>query len=107
MHADEDMEESEAEQDNFEDVEERVHEVMTLVTPGETGVALDKRQVDIDERATVSALIDFACVCKKGLGSRPCSSQFSADHLLSVLASCSELTRSELDMAVMGQLMAG
>ena len=106
MHTDEDMEGAEAEQDDFEDVEERVHEVMTLVTSGGAGVALDERQVDIDERSTVSALIDSTCGCKKGLGSQPCSSQFSADHLLSVRASCSELTRSELDMVVMGQLMS-
>ena len=52
-------------------------------------------------------MTDETCGCKKSVGSQPCSSQFSTDHLLSVGASCSELTRSELDMVVMGQLMAG
>ena len=51
--------------------------------------------------------VELTCGCKRGLGSQPCSSQFSTEHLLSVRVSCSELTRSELDMVVMGQLMAG
>ena len=69
-------------------------------------MGIEERQVDIDERGTVTALMEATCGCKKGLGSQPCSSQFSGDHLMSVRASCSELTHSELDMAVMGQLMA-
>ena len=55
---------------------------MTLVTYGEASVAIDEREVDIDERATVSALMDSTCGCKKGLESQPCLSQFSADHQL-------------------------
>ena len=55
----------------------------------------------------VMAMLESTCGCKKGLSSQPCSTQFSADHLMSVRSSCSELSRSELDMVVMGQLMAG
>ena len=90
-----------------EDVEERVQEVMTQVTSEETYVGIEERQVDVDERATVTTMVESTCECRKGIGSRPCSSQFSADHLMSVQASCSELSRSELDMVVMGQLMGG
>ena len=63
--------------------------------------------MDVNESTAVAAFMQSTCGCKKGLGSKPCSSQFSADHLLSVRASCFELTCSELDMVVMGQLMAG
>ena len=63
--------------------------------------------MDIDERATVTTLMESTCGCKKGIRSKPCSSQFSTDHVMSVRASCSELTRSELDMVVMGQMTAG
>ena len=80
---------------------------MTQVISGEADVGIDERGLDIDERATVTTLMETTCGCKKGLGSQPCSTQFSADHLLSVRASCSELTRAELDMVVMCQLMAG
>ena len=51
--------------------------------------------------------MESTCGCKKGFRYKPCSSQFSTDHVMSVRASCSELTRSELDMVVMGQMMAG
>ena len=63
--------------------------------------------MDTDERASVVAMTETTCGCKKGIGSRPCSSLFSTAQSMSVRASCSELTRSELDMIVMGQLMAG
>ena len=89
------------------DAEERVHEVMGQVISGEADVGIEERQVDIDERASVVAMTETTCGCKKGIGCRPCSSQFSTDQIMSVRASCSELTRSELDMVVMGQLMAG
>ena len=89
------------------DTEEHVHEVMTQVMSSAADVDIEERQVDIDEKACVTAMMDATCGCKKGAGSQPCSSLFIPDHVLSVRASCSELTRSELDMVVMGQLMAG
>jgi hypothetical protein len=102
----EDGDHEEAEEGDF-DVEKWAHEVMSLVASDEAHVGIEEQQVDVDERATVTTLMESTCGCKKGIGSKPCSSQFSTDHLLSVRASCSELTRSELDMVVMGQLMAG
>ena len=77
---------------------------MGQVRSGERDVGIEERQVDVDERTIVTT---FTCGCKKGLESQPCSSMFSADHLVSVRGSCFELTRSELDMVVMGQMMAG
>ena len=68
---------------------------------------IEHRQLDIDESATVTVMMTATCGCHKGAASRPCSSQFLVDHFTAVRASCSELTRSELDMAIMGQLMAG
>ena len=93
--------------EGFVDVEERVQEVMLPVIAGETDVGIEKRQVDIDERAMVMAMLESTCGCNKGLSSQPCSTQFSADHLMSVRSSCSEISCSELDMMVMGQLMTG
>ena len=68
---------------------------------------IEERQVEVDERRAVAAFMQTTCGCKKGLGNKPCSSQFPVDHVLNARASCSELTRPELDMVVMGQLMAG
>ena len=84
-----------------------VHEVMMQVVSGETDVRIKERQMDVDESTAVTAFMQSTCGCKKGLGSKPCSSQFSANHLLSVCVSCFKLTRSELDMVGLGQLMAG
>ena len=36
----------------------------------------------------------------------PCSFQFSSDEIVEVRSSCSSLTREELDMAILGQIMA-
>ena len=70
-------------------------------------MGIEEWQVDIDERPRVMAMIETMCGCMKGIGSRPYLSQYTSDYVLSVRASCSELTRSELDMFVMSQLMAG
>ena len=80
---------------------------ISIDSSGETDVGTEKRQVDIDERAMVMAMLESTCGCNKGLSSQPCSTQFSADHLMSVRSSCSEISCSELDMVVMNQLMTG
>ena len=90
----EDGDHEEADEGDF-DVEEREHEVMTHVALEEAYVGMEEQQVDVYERATVTTLMESTCVCKIGIGSKPCSSQFSTDHLMLVQASCFELTRSE------------
>ena len=65
-------------------MEERVHEVMTQVASGERDVGIEERQVDMDEKTVVTTFMQSTCGCKKGPGSKPCSSLFSVDHLLSV-----------------------
>ena len=101
----EDGDQGEVQPGEFKDVEEHVQEEMTPVMSG-ADVVVEERRVDVDER-TVSALVESTCGCKKGVGSIACSSQYSTDHLMSVRAFCFELTRSELDMVVMRQLMVG
>jgi hypothetical protein len=85
----EDGDHEEAEEGDF-DVEKWAHEVMSLVASDEAHVGIEEQQVDVDERATVTTLMESTCGCKKGIGSKPCSSQFSTDHLLSVRASCAQ-----------------
>ena len=63
-----------------------MHEVMEQVISGQADVAFEERQVDIDERASVAAVTETTYGCRKGIGSAPV--------LMSVRASCSELTRS-------------
>ena len=97
----------EAEPADFNNVEERVQEVMTQVISGEVDIGVEERQIDIDERTAVTTMVEKTCGCKKGKGCKPCSSQFSADYVVSTRESCFSLSCSELDLVVMGQLMAG
>ena len=46
------------------------------------------------------------CWCRKVKGT-PCYQQFSLSYAEEFRASCAELTSAELDMTVMGQLVAG
>ena len=70
-------------------------------------VRIEERQEDRDERSVVTAMLQETCGCRKGVHSRPCSIHFTAERVSTVRGSCSELGRAELDMVVMGQLMAG
>lgn len=47
------------------------------------------------------------CGCKLGVKNRPCSSQFKVEYLLEVRAQASLLTREQLDMVILGGVMAG
>ena len=46
------------------------------------------------------------CGCKKVGGGKQCYTQFSREYIVSIRQSCADLTRSELDLAIMGQLLA-
>ena len=57
--------------------------------------------------ATHLQFIQFPRFMTAGCGCRRnCTSHFSKDHVLEVRAQCHELTRENLDMALLGQLMA-
>ena len=61
---------------------------------------------DIQEEKVISDFILAGCGCKKGGGGKQCYTQFSQEYILSVRQSCAVLTRSELDLAILGQLLA-
>ena len=67
---------------------------------------IEPQTIDVDEEAAVTRFMTTGCGCHKGAHSQACTTQFSHEHVLSVRAACAELARSELDMAIMGQLMA-
>ena len=86
------------EEEEVIDTEEQVREVMASARSME-GMVIDiePRALDMEEKAAVSHLVTAGCGCQKGMKSQPCSSQFSLDHVLSIRASCFELSRAELD----------
>ena len=64
-------------------------------------VTITSLPTDIAEKERVSGIMTSGCGCNKR-----CSQQFSLEYVTSVRASCTELSHSELDMAILGQLMA-
>ena len=88
------------------DTDDRVHEALV-------GLHTISEEVSINSQPTGEASIEYVskfltddCGCKKARG-KSCTSQFSTEYIVSVRESCLELSHSELDMAIMGQLMAG
>ena len=69
-------------------------------------VTVTSRPTDTEEVATVSTFMSTGCGCHKLKGS-PCSRQFSLSYVEEFRASCAELIPAELDMVIMGQLVAG
>ena len=47
------------------------------------------------------------CGCKMGVNKKPCSSQFKLEYLLEVRAQAALLTGDQLDMVILGGVMAG
>ena len=61
--------------------------------------------IEVEETQYVQTFVSKSCGCVLHNG-RSCSEQFSIDHYLQIRSQCKELTRAELDMALLGQLSA-
>ena len=93
------------------EVEQDVHDTEFLVAeaiqrfPSGSKVSLDLQLTDINEDQTVDEFMTVGCSCRKWSG-KSCSLQFTQEHVKDTRLSCMELTRSELDLFIMGQLIA-
>ena len=84
--------------------------VQAGVARGELDVAsvtIDQRQVDITEERLVQEFVGEGCKCNLGPNSSPCSGSITVNHYRSVRCQMADLTHDELDLVVMGQVMAG
>ena len=77
---------------------------MSRLPPG-AEVSLDLRPCDIDEDRVVEDFMRRGCSCRKW-GGKPCSEHFSVDYLRETRLSFKDLTREQLDLILMGQLIA-
>ena len=68
-------------------------------------ITTDLRPNDTQEEMLVSDFVSVGCGCSKWKGKQR-SKQFSDNYFKSVRGSCAELSRSELDLVVLGQLLA-
>ena len=69
-------------------------------------VSVTMRSIDTDEEELVKTFPDHGCTCVFGPHKSPCCKQFSEEHYLTVRGALSEMTKDELDLMVMGQIMA-
>ena len=61
--------------------------------------------LEIEENQCVQSFVLCGCGCQLW-GGKSCTGQFSFDHFFEFRGQCKELTRAELDMALIGQLNA-
>ena len=76
-----------------------VNTVATVVVPP------DPDCLEMEEKKYVQFYCSSGCGCELSSG-KPCSQQFSVDHFLEFRGQCKELTRTELDVALLGELSA-
>ena len=97
--------EGEDDLDGLVDTEERVSEAMQTAQ-AQLDIPLETLPSDIQNEKAVSDFMLAGCGCKKGGGGKQCCTEFSQEYILSVRLSCAELTRSELDLVILEQLLA-
>ena len=66
---------------------------------------VDHREKDISDAQSISLFMIHECSCRKFKG-KPCSFQFSLEHVQEVRLSFQEMTKSELDLVILGELVA-
>ena len=69
-------------------------------------VATSTRLIDDQEEDCVQEFAHRGCTCDKGPNKSHCCLLFSAEHYHSMRATVAELSHDELDLLVMGQIMA-
>ena len=80
--------------------------VEAMLRASDTDVLLiDSLPTDSEEQQIMSEFMKAGCGCCK-VNDKPCFEQFSKEYITSHRASCAELARAELDMAILGALFA-
>ena len=110
------MDPSVAVEDDEEDEEEPLQQA-TAAEIVQAGVAqgqldkemipTDQREVDDTEEQLIQQFSQGGCKCDLGPNRSPCCTTITAEHFRSVRRQMFELTHDELDLVVMGQVMAG
>ena len=81
-----------------------VEEAMTRL-PNISEVSIELRPCDVDETGMVQQFMQRGCGCRKWDG-KPCSQQFLIDYVKNTRLAFMDLSSTELDLLVMGQLLA-
>ena len=64
------------------------------------------RPLDTEEERLIREFARHGCSCDYGKDRSPCCKSFTEEHYLSLRCAFSEMTHDELDLFIMGQIMA-
>lgn len=92
-------EESDEEEDGLT-TEEQVHEALGNLSSA-NDIRVELRPCDTTEEGLLATFTSVGCGCSK-----KCSSQFSLCYIRDMRAQCYELSHNELDLVLLGQLVA-
>ena len=84
--------------------EEEVAQPLLLHTEPLVDIQPNRDSLQVEESGRIESFLSNGCGCNLAHGF--CSQTFTADYIASVRAQCSELTRDELDLVLLGQLSA-
>lgn len=69
-------------------------------------VSIVERQEDLKESEEVEDFIRVTCACSVGPSKQPCSRQFDRAVIMSSRSDCQQMSRDQLDIAILAQLSA-
>ena len=90
--------------------EEQMDEALSRLPQHQSGhsalpVVCEPTDSDKQEAEMVEQFMSRGCGCQYFKG-RPCSLHYSLDYVLTVRANCTQVPRNELDLVILGQVMA-
>ena len=100
LHTSGDIPEGSESDDDELTTEQQIQEALQNI-PSIHDLEVVLRPCDTNEEELVAEFVSTGCSCSK-----QCSSQFSSGYIQDMRAHCLELSRNELDMVLLGQLIA-
>lgn len=105
--ADEELEESDYSQDTTQSADDIVSaSIATGALSDVCEVTATMRELDEKETDLVKDFVSRGCTCDFGPRRTPCSMLFPVEHYQSMRSTFTEMSHDELDLIVMGQIMA-
>lgn len=95
------------ESDDNEEEEEELTADEVVQSTSFSFVTTDGRELDIAEEAIIQHFSKNGCACNLRPNKSPCCQGITFEHYRSLRCQMSELTNDELDLVVIGQVMAG
>lgn len=72
----------------------------------EDSLCIESLELDLSEKAKVTAFVTNMCNCKFGEGEKPCSASLSLDDFVESRNNCHELTSMELDLVILAAIQS-